>query len=147
MFRLVYMSKSKSPMVDAELDDILQKASMNNAAVGVTGLLVYVNDAFFQVLEGSQTAVEAVYDKVFMDPRHHKARILQQRKVVERRFPAWTMGFCRLSGEEKGSDQFWELSRMDFEEQIPAEAGDDLLRVMHGFSEARLKAKEPLLFD
>ena len=146
MYRLVYMSKAAHKMDDRELDQISTVARTNNAKIDVTGLLVYVGDTFFQVLEGPQPAVESVYNKVFEDDRHHRARILQQRVVTCRRFPDWTMGFCRLHETDENTEQFFELSRAGFESQIPEGASEDLVKLMHGFADAKLSAAEPEMF-
>ena len=147
MFRLVYMSKAIGPMDDAALDRIARKAQEKNRALGLTGLLVFVDNTFFQVLEGPQVRVEEVFDRVYQDQRHHRARILQQREVECRRFADWTMGFCRLSNADEDSDVFFELSRKGFEDHIPQDAGDDLIILMQGFAKSKLAPSEPLLFS
>lgn len=145
MYRIVYMSKSCHPMADKELDEIRLTASRNNRNCNVSGLLVYADDTFFQVLEGPRLEVERVYDIVFQDDRHHRARILQQRDVADRRFADWTMGFCRITESEENADAFFDLSRHGFEAQIPDGASEDLVRLMEGFASTKLKSAEPAL--
>lgn len=138
MFRLIYMSRSNEKMSEAKLKDIMETAQSNNAKVGVTGMLLYAGDTFFQVLEGRQTDVEAVFDRVFQDPRHSRVRIMGQREAENRAFPDWSMGFKQVAEDDEDSPAFFDLSRQSVEERIPESAADDLMLLMRGYAEARL---------
>lgn len=51
---------------------------------------------FLQLLEGEESAVESLYQKITSDPRHqHVTRIFLVRDG-ERVFPNWSMGFKRI---------------------------------------------------
>ncbi len=147
MYRIVYMSRAPGHMSDQALDQICKTATINNARREVTGILLYVGDTFFQVLEGARVEVEATYDRVFMDERHCRVRIMFADTVKERRFSNWSMGFCRLSEQDGDAAAFFELSRAGFEDRIPEGAGEELIKLMAGFSKSKLTAAEPLLFD
>lgn len=146
MFRVIYMSRSSQKMSDAELDQIRNTASRNNAQCGVTGILLYVADTFFQILEGPRAQVEEVYDRVYLDDRHDRVRIMYSGEATERRFGDWSMGFCRLSEADSDASEFFELSRREFEDRIPEAAGEKLVTLMRGFAETKLAAKEPEMF-
>ena len=63
VFRLVYTSKAIASVTDEDLEDILSKARSNNPRLGLTGLLMFHNSEFFQVLEGREASVEALFKK------------------------------------------------------------------------------------
>lgn len=92
--QLVYISAAEAPLSDAELADILKKARTNNARVGVSGVLVYDAGSFFQVLEGPEGTVAAVFRKIEADPRHHRVVVLARQAVSRPCFAEWTMGFA-----------------------------------------------------
>jgi len=146
MHRMVYMSRSNTNMTDAELDKIRETAICNNEKEEVTGILLYVADTFFQVLEGPKMAVKEIFDRVYQDQRHSRVRVLNDGTATERRFPDWSMGFCRLSDPSRDTSAFFELSRAEFEGRIPEHAGEDLVKLMRGFADAKMSQKEPLLF-
>ena len=52
------------------VDDILTKSRAKNPAAGITGNLIYHADLFLQLLEGPQSAVNELYEKILADNRH-----------------------------------------------------------------------------
>lgn len=93
MIRLIYISTTRQPHTPAELDQILRVSRRNNAAVGVSGLLIAGGNRFLQVLEGDEAAVGRTYERICGDPRHFATVVLSQRPITERAFGAWDMGF------------------------------------------------------
>jgi len=146
MYRVVYMSRSSRKMTDAELDQIRHTAARNNSNKGVTGILLYVADTFFQILEGPRHAVEEIYDRVHTDERHDRVRMMFSGDADARRFGDWSMGFCRLSEEDDNASEFFELSRAEFEGRIPEDAGEKLVTLMRSFAQTKLAPTAPELF-
>ncbi len=95
-------------MGDEELLELLRKSRRNNALRGVTGLLLYRNQCFLQVLEGPESVVESLIKTIEADPRHHSIRTLC-REVGPRQFGTWQMGFENLDVE---TDQVGKTSLM-----------------------------------
>ena len=79
-----------------ELRKILNKSCENNARLGVTGLLLYKDGSFMQMLEGERETVEQLYAKIRRDPRHSGIIVLFRGETPEREFPDWSMGFRDL---------------------------------------------------
>ena len=61
MYRLVYLSAAKTLFSKAELLDLLVKAREKNHRRGLTGILLYRNGDFLQLLEGEKTVVEEIF--------------------------------------------------------------------------------------
>lgn len=97
MQRLLYISTTRAPLDGIALDGILRISRRNNAAVGVTGLLVVGGRRFLQALEGPNDAVAQVYDRIARDPRHFAIVRLSTKEVETRLFGDWAMG-CRKAG-------------------------------------------------
>jgi hypothetical protein len=57
MFRLVYSSSARSGMTEDELKLILESAKVRNARRGVTGMLLFRDGVFLQLLEGEEVDV------------------------------------------------------------------------------------------
>ena len=100
MFFMVYVSSAVTPFTHSELTDLLEKSRVNNAALDISGMLLYKDGNFMQVLEGDETAVRALYDKVARDPRHRGVLVLLQGTLAERQFPDWSMGFRDLKAAD-----------------------------------------------
>jgi len=100
MLSLIYVSTSVKLLNDEELLDILKISRENNSSKDVTGLLLYKGGNFMQVLEGSEEAVEALYEKIKVDPRHKDVNVLSREQISARQFPAWEMAFQNLDNPE-----------------------------------------------
>jgi len=92
LIRLIYISTARSELTKVELDGILRTSRRNNAAVGVTGLLIVGGRRFLQALEGPSDAVMQTYDQIKADARHFAAVTLDNRPISQRGFPDWAMG-------------------------------------------------------
>jgi hypothetical protein len=92
LLRLVYMSQAHRSMPLEALSSLLVKARAANEARLITGALLYQDQVFFQLLEGPEEEVRALYSKIKQDPRHFGCQILLDYQTNERLFPDWSMG-------------------------------------------------------
>jgi hypothetical protein len=100
MYYLVYVSSAASPFTPAELADLQTRCMARNTMAGITGMLLYKDGNFMQVLEGEEEAVRRVYARIGHDPRHRGLLTLLQGSQDERQFPDWTMGFRDLDSAD-----------------------------------------------
>jgi len=98
--QLIYVSSASHLLAEQELLQILNEARDNNAQQDITGMLVYSDGTFIQVLEGPAQAVENLFLKIQNDPRHHRCFELMRQRTRERAFEGWSMGFRSASSEE-----------------------------------------------
>lgn len=100
--RLLYISRSKLDPARgapaAQVRHIAAASSVRNAAVGLTGSLLFVDDHFVQVLEGEAEAVEATFERICCDFNHSEVRLIDMVSVKERLFAGW--GMAVLSADE-----------------------------------------------
>jgi len=96
LVRLMYASRSNSPIGETELAVILKQSREHNPAEGLTGLLCYTDGIFMQVLEGGRDAVNARYNQIAGDPRHNHVILLCYEEISERQFTGWAMGQVNL---------------------------------------------------
>ena len=96
MHHIVYVSRATRPFGPDDAQHVLTEARAFNEEHGVTGLLVHAEaGAFFQVLEGEVSAVEAAYRRAAASDRHDQVLRTPAFEVPARVFPAWSMGFER----------------------------------------------------
>jgi Sensors of blue-light using FAD len=93
MLQVVYASAALAPLSELELTQLLMRARANNTRRGVTGLLLYIDGSFLQVLEGEDHVVEALLARIARDPRHDRVSILLRRPIEQRQYSEWAMGF------------------------------------------------------
>lgn len=94
-YHLIYVSRAIPAISDADIHDILSVSRARNEELGVTGLLLFANHGFIQVLEGTKDAVEAVFGSIERDRRHQAVNALVRETIARRSFPTWSMGFER----------------------------------------------------
>ena len=102
LHRLIYVSAARDEMSTQELDGLLAIARRNNTAASVTGLLLYHDGSFFQVLEGPKDAVMRIFSTIERDPRHGRVIVLQTKTAEARAFPNWSMGYMNAHALHPG---------------------------------------------
>lgn len=98
--QLCYVSSATAFMSTSELADLLSEARRLNEAAELTGMLLYKDLSFLQVLEGPSDVVHRTYRHIRNDSRHDRVRLLFDHQIEEREFPDWTMGFQNLDRED-----------------------------------------------
>ncbi|MAU12592.1 MAG: hypothetical protein CL607_22415 [Anaerolineaceae bacterium] len=93
---LIYASTATHKLSRQEIIDILDKSREKNKQLGITGLLLYKDGNFMQVLEGEDKAVSDLYEAIEADPRHVGTHVMLKRPVDERTFGDWQMAFVDL---------------------------------------------------
>jgi len=97
---LVYVSEESYPMNQNVLNDILEHSRKHNTKVNISGVLLYENGSFLQLLEGKENRVRALYQKICKDTRHkHVAKIIEF-KSRQKSFAEWSMGYANITADE-----------------------------------------------
>ena len=87
-------------MPKSKLYKILVDSRVSNRLADVTGLLVYVDGTFLQVLEGEQNVVSALLEKISKDRRHKDVKVVYKTGIEGRTFNAWQMAYVSPSPKE-----------------------------------------------
>ncbi len=119
LFSVVYSSMARESFDDAALRALLEQSRAANAANDVTGMLLYRNGRFIQILEGPEDAVRETMARIEQDTRHANLRVLIDEFIEARNFADWTMGFQPI---ESPTDDVPEGFRDTFDD---LEAHDD----------------------
>ena len=96
MFYLLYMSTAVKPMNYDDFSALLQQCRDSNHEHGITGMLLYQNGTFMQMLEGERQAVLDLYDKILKDDRHTGVHTVLTGDIEKRNFEDWSMGFFNM---------------------------------------------------
>jgi hypothetical protein len=97
LVRLIYASRSTSPLNNETIAGILAQSEKHNPDAGITGVLcVCHGDIFMQALEGGREEVNRLYGKLLRDARHTDITLLDYSEINERRFSSWRMGRVEL---------------------------------------------------
>lgn len=99
-YRLIYSSEATGDMSMPELEQMLAQSRARNTLRDVTGVLVYVDGVFLQILEGEREAVAALMEKIGQDSRHRKVKVFHEEETERRTFGSWRMAFVSPSAAD-----------------------------------------------
>jgi len=118
---LIYVSTAKRLITEADLLDILTTSREKNLKYNVTGVLLYNEGAFIQMLEGAYEHIHLIYNRLLQDPRHKNIIKLVEGNSMARSFPNWSMGFQTINSElfKKILAGYFDLSERKFEGPHP----------------------------
>lgn len=94
---LMYTSVAASEVDVDVIKEILQTGRRNNEQQKITGLLLYHEGTFLQVLEGDRKAISNLFEKKLMrDPRHTSVNLIHDEALSNRQFRYWHLAFSNL---------------------------------------------------
>ena len=99
LIHLIYASRETEPFSEDSLKSLVMKAGERNGPLGVTGMLLYDRGSFMQVLEGEESTVDALFQKISEDPRHSSVVQIIREAIPARQFGTWNMGYGTLRTE------------------------------------------------
>jgi Sensors of blue-light using FAD len=121
LIHAIYASTATATFKESDIPALLSQARTGNALCAVTGMLLYIDGGFFQVLEGDSAIVDDVFSRIQRDARHSRITLIIREPIAARDFSEWTMGFCTVdalqAGELIGENDFFRsvscVTRMD----------------------------------
>lgn len=104
MQALVYVSVATTLPRPRTIDAIVATARRVNPQLNVTGMLLWSDSRFAQLIEGPADSLDLLYGRLLADSRHHDLNMLARWDIPNRLFPDWSMASSRLDPR-----QSWEL--------------------------------------
>jgi hypothetical protein len=98
--QLVYVSNRKGNCTEKEIEKILASCKKNNPSLNITGVLLYSDTKFIQLVEGEAKVITTLYDKIKTDTRHDRVMMISYNPINEKSFPSWHMGARKIAGSE-----------------------------------------------
>lgn len=95
MLQIGYFSTATDAQDATAVHEILLRARKANRRDLITGLLVAGGGRYLQVIEGPPASVEALYDRILVDPRHVAVASFLTRQIAARTFGSWSMAYRR----------------------------------------------------
>lgn len=92
-YQVIYSSRATDPMGSSELEEILEDARKGNEARDVTGVLLYTDGVFLQILEGERNTVQSLLSSIRADERHGDMKVFYESEVPTRAFSDWRMAY------------------------------------------------------
>jgi len=134
MLQMLYVSGASAPMSDAEIQNILTTSRRNNLRDGVTGMLLWADGVFIQILEGEPETVRRLYQHIQTDDRHRNLMLVLEQAADKRLFTQWSMGFKQLDAESASDKKLFQISRSALADRIAGDDGGLFLETVLAFS-------------
>ena len=116
LVQIIYTSNAVAPFSDRQLVDLLAKARTNNRSLHVSGMLVYDDGFFIQVLEGAEKDVDALFARIERDPGHCNVRLLLRQSLKEKEYDEWSMGFVDTADLNEQTPGYLPYASLDSED-------------------------------
>lgn len=97
MYFVIYTSYAKQNLLESELKALLIQARENNKLKLITGLLLYFDSKFIQLIEGEENEIKNLYEVIAKDERHKDVFKLKEGPIESRFFEDWSMAFKTTS--------------------------------------------------
>jgi len=136
MFQIAYVSSAVAKFTRPQLCELLERSRAKNDRLEITGLLLYQDGNFMQVVEGPEAKVRELYHTVSQDPRHRDVFTLLEENLPERGFPNWAMAFHDVDHDGAITiPGFSDFLKSPWTRSDVAAKGDKARKLLAGFKE------------
>jgi len=115
VFHIIFVSTATTRLPELALFELLYVTRARNERRGLTGLLLYSDERFMEVLEGPESDVREVFESILRDPRHKNVDLLRFEWLEQCHFLDWRMGFRTLHGAVDDIEGFSRFLEPDFD--------------------------------
>lgn len=98
-YQLIYSSQATAEMSVNDLEQILADARAGNEKHNITGVLVYIDGVFLQVLEGDKETVLSLMRSIANDSRHSLVKVFHEAEVDRPTLGSWRMAYISATPE------------------------------------------------
>jgi len=98
---ICYISDSMNNESLKNLEDLYLKARTNNSKNNITGILIYLDRNFLQVLEGEEEIVDDTFKKISTDSRHKNIFNIIDTTIEQRIFEDYNFGFTTINDKKE----------------------------------------------
>ena len=103
-YAISYVSTVAPNLPRKDIEKILEQSRDDNTKQNITGILLYSNGNFFQVLEGNKEDVLDLFSKIKQDDRHYDVLTIFKREVEQPKFQEYQVDFMSLDAAYKEQD-------------------------------------------
>ena len=134
LIHIVYVSVSSERLSEKYLDDFLSAIRKRNKQRRVTGLLLYNDEFFIQVIEGSKETIHNLFEIIKNDSRHSNIVKLLEESIESRSFPDWSMGYRKINQTQTDRiPGFSNCMQTDQPDEIISGTTEELMYLLNSF--------------
>jgi len=95
-YAISYVSSVNPNLTEDDIQEVLKYTRNWNNNNGITGILLYSDGNFFQVLEGEKEVLKSLLAKIMKDNRHHNVMVIFEKEVSQTKFDNYQSDFISL---------------------------------------------------
>jgi hypothetical protein len=99
-YHVLYRSRATQAPTEADLQALLEWSRTYNAQHHLTGLLLYSDGCFVQLIEGAEVTVRALYARIQQDTRYTQVVTLSDGPGPQRWFADWHMALGQVDAPD-----------------------------------------------
>jgi len=132
---ICYVSSSYNDLKSNDLNKLFNATIRNNTRSKISGILIYKNGNFLQILEGEADKVDNLYQKICLDTRHHGAILIIETKLCDRIFDSYDKEFPIINNKKQMSKLKHYLNWL---KEAELQKVNKLIRVIENFIEVKV---------
>ena len=117
LISLTFISTPTLPFSFLGLSRLICHIYLNNQTNDITGILIFKDNQFTQILEGQESSVEKIWLTIQKDERHTDLQLLSKESIEMRSFIKWSMLFPE---SEKVIEYFPDMAEVVQNLEMPA---------------------------
>ncbi len=98
---IIYISNAVKLFEEKQLIRLFYQSAHNNISNNITGILLYNEGTFIQILEGKEEALNKLFKTIHRDRRHNNITKILDRRIGKRLFKNYRSGFSTLNNYGK----------------------------------------------
>ena len=95
-YAISYVSSVNPNLTENDIQEVLNYTRNWNNDNGITGILLYSDGNFFQVLEGEKEILKSLLSRIVKDERHYNVMIIFEKEVSQTAFDDYQSDFISL---------------------------------------------------
>jgi hypothetical protein len=128
---LLYISSPSQYLKSEEIHRILEHAQVKNGENNITGFLLYNNNLFVQLLEGTDADIKETYERISNDLRHTHLIVLSNAISDNRSFDGYYSGFNVFNSVDVLNDFKEYIGEVS---ALSVERNSDIFKIIEGIT-------------
>ena len=101
LYSICFISNSVQLLQEDELESFLAHSIVHNVVRNISGILLYNEGTFFEVMEGEYVDISVLISKIKRDSRHNNVTIMIEQEISNRLFDSFQTGIVSPGNKVK----------------------------------------------
>ena len=98
---ICYVSTASKELSQADIASLFKTVRQKNDTMGVTGILMFSEGNFFQIMEGEHETIIHLFNRIKLDSRHYNIIKILEKPIDNPYFDHYYSGFTTISNHEE----------------------------------------------